>query len=81
MKVKNIFIWNKDFAHSQSVITHEKKNHAKTNQFVICVWKVYIITISEDAWGKSCKLKTYSCSTCSKNFANSQSVIMHKKIM
>ena len=64
---------NKDLAHSQSVMMHEK-NHARTNQFVVSVQKVYIITTSEDAWWNSCKLKTYSCSTCNKNFAHSQSV-------
>ena len=68
----------KDSAHSQSVIMHEK-NHARTNQFVVSVQKVYIITINEDAWGKSCKLKTYLCSNCNNNFAHSQSVIIHDK--
>ena len=56
-----------------------KKNQARTNQCVISVKKVYMITTNEDAWGNSCKLKTYSYSTCNKNFAHSQSVIMHEK--
>ena len=71
---------NKDLAHSQSVLMDENKIMQK-NQFVVSVQKVYIITISEDAWGNSWKLKTYLCSTCNENFANSQSVTMHEKSM
>ena len=47
------------------------KSHARTYQFVVSAQKVYIITTSEDAWWNSFKLKTYSCSTCNKNFAYS----------
>ena len=35
-------------AHSQLVMMHEK-NHARINQFVVSVKKVYIMTTSEEA--------------------------------
>ena len=60
------------------VIIHEE-NHAWANQFVVGIKKVYIITISENSSGNSCKLKTFSCGNCKKNFAHSQTVIMHEK--
>ena len=60
------------------MIIHEE-NHARTNHFVVDVTKVYIIQISENSSGKSCKLKTHSCGSCNNNFAHSQSVIMHEK--
>ena len=47
-----------------------KIKSCKKHQFVVSVPKVFIITISEDAWGNSCKLKTYLCSTCNNNFAH-----------
>ena len=60
------------------MIIHDE-NHACANQFVVDVKKVYIIKISENSSGNSCKLKTFSCGSCKKNFAHSQSVMMHEK--
>ena len=60
--------------HSQSVIIHDK-----INELVGTVEKVYIITISEDSWENSCKLKTFSYDNCYKDLAHSQLVITHKK--
>ena len=60
------------------MIIHEE-NHACTNQFVVHVKKVYIIKISVNSSGNSCKLKKFSCGKCKQSFAHSQSVIMHEK--
>ena len=54
-------------------------DNASANYFELGVRKVCIITIKEDQWKNSCKMKTLSCSDCNINFAHSQPVIIHEK--
>ena len=62
---------NNNFAHSQSVIMHEK-NHVRANQFAV-IFKIFIQSQN------SCRIKTFSCGNCDHNFAHSESVSMHEK--
>ena len=56
------------FAHSQSVIMHEKESFKGK-------------AICRDYSKSSYKSKTQSCGNCKTNFANSKAMIIHEKIM
>ena len=55
-------------------------DNASANYFELGVRKVCIITIKEDQWKNSCKMKTFSCSDCNINFAHSQPVNIQEKV-